>query len=264
MSRYKLAKKNGNLPALKDKYDPRTGYDWLSARTAFIEGWKESDGAIVWPTAAQISDKYDIPVQNVYNFISKEKWKAHREAHQREIAIERQREQSKRLANRAVKFDETSAAISEQTKEVIAIRLEQILRLRKMDNERIDILIKMIEDNDLEVSPSMRKELSPLVSAGEIESLMKGFALADEVGRKALGITETEDKGKINIEVTQTNNISEKMNQTDRAKIGGILDILSNNNIQLGELMVERQKEIEDKVKDVLDAEVIEEGSEDE
>jgi hypothetical protein len=245
----KKAAKNNNLPVLREKYDPRTKYDWLGARKEYIEGYYDADGTLVWPGPKDISERWDIPYGSVTTFISKERWKDHRDAHQNEMALARQKEHSKLLAKRAVKFDEKAADAAEVGQRLILGRLLELEELRAADRNRAEELKRRMDEG--EIIPVT--EFKSIIYHSELESLANSLSKFQDVGRKALGITDTEANVTQHVEITTTN-ISTEMQRTDQNRVEGILQLLANKNIELGELSRARDEQN----KQIVDAEYLE------
>lgn len=250
-----MPKPKDSLPQLREKYDPRTKYDWVTARTEYIEGYKDSDGTIVYPGPKEISERFDIPYGNVTTFISKERWKDHRDAHQNRIAVERQKEHARVLAKKAVKFDEQAAEASAVGQQLILDRLLELQELRNYDRVRVEELkARMLAGEVIPVS-----RFKSIIYHAELESLANSLSKFQDTGRKALGITDNDTTVTQHVEINQTN-ISNEMARPDQARAEGILQLLANKNIKLSGL--QEQREIQNQ--EVVEAEVIEltDGSE--
>jgi hypothetical protein len=225
------AAKNDKLPVLREQYDQRTKYDWLSARKDYIEGYEDAEGTIVYPGPKEISERYGIPYGNVTTFISKERWKDHRDAHMNEIALARQKEHSKVLAKKAVKFDEQAADAAQVGQELILGRLLELRSFRAADRARAEDLLERMEQG--EIIPVT--EFKSLLWHTELESLANSLDKFQNIGRKALGITDNDSTTVNHVEITQTN-IGTEMARTDQNRAEGIMQLLANKNLNLPEL----------------------------
>lgn len=185
-----MAKDAPKLPVLKDEYDERSKYDWTAIRHDFIYGVEDSSGTVIYPKPKELENIHNVPAQYVSNRATKEKWLKYREAQQNEEAIARQKEHQKRLANKAVKFDEEIIRYSETVQRILNARVNQIEMANAVDAERLNNLIMDVADGKRRIDNTLRNELKPLVSSYELESLMKSVALNLEVAHKAMGIDE--------------------------------------------------------------------------
>lgn len=248
--------KVSKLPELKDKYDERSKYDWNEIRNDYIFGYKDEQGTLIYPKPKDIEVKHNIPAQYVSNRATKEKWLKHREAHQNEVAIAQQKEHQKRLANKAVKFDEQAANSATLTQDVLHNRMMRMMQLDAVDNERILDLVEQVS-NGRPVDRALRDELKPLVSTYEWEAIWKAYTLANEVGRKALGITD--EKPTLNQTNVQINQISPSasLKEVDDLRQQKLAEILQNPNLRLP------VRQLEAGTEDIEDAEIVEEGDDD-
>jgi len=253
VSKYKVTKTKNTLPALKKTYDARAKYDWISIRKDYIEGMDDGEGSTVYPTHGQLIEKYGVPEQSLRNRASQERWEDHRQAHKREITIVRQKEMAKKLAKKAVAFDEQAADGAIEAMRLIEARLPIIKDIQEWDDARRLALLEQLENGEVEMdTKTVRNELRPMVSSSEFESLAKAYALFQDVGRKALGLTDGESaiNSQVTIEVSQLQNpVAQEMVKDSDARGREILRILKNKNLRLPGYT------------DVVDAEVINEGS---
>lgn len=220
------------LPALKESYDERSLYPWMTIRTEYIEGFEDEDGTWAWPGIKELAERYEIPEKQLQNRINKERWIEYKKAHQNQIALERQKEHAKRLTGRAIKFDEQSLEIAEFANGLIMDRLNELAELQDLVVQNRQIYIEAIEAGE-EVSVSKLK--ASAYSGSELESIAKAFAMFAETGRKALGIKDGEspiNQTTTNITVQQTN-IREDLNRTDADRMSEMMRILGNPNLSL-------------------------------
>ena len=229
MANYKPRKPK--LPPLPVESDSRAKYDWVSARRDYIEGIVDGDGTLVYPKNADISEKYGIPGQSLANKIHKERWADHRNANERERALEIQKQRTKLLAKKAVVFDETAADAAQTAMKIIAERLLIIDAINQHDINRQKALL-MAEEDGLEASYD---ELRPRWTFAEISELSKAFANFHEAGRKALGIKDDEsgvtNNQTVNIEITT--NVTEELRRNDETRQKALLSVLTNPNLVL-------------------------------
>jgi hypothetical protein len=246
-------KQKVSLPALPEKYDERSKYDWNTIRNDYIYGYQDKQGTLIYPKPKDLEEKHNVPAQYISNRATKEKWLKHREAHQNEVAIAQQKEHQKRLANKAVKFDEKAAIDATLTQDVLGARMMRMMQLDAVDNNRIQELIAQIEDGR-PVDRALRDELKPLVSTYEWEAIWKAYTLANEVGRKALGITD--EKPTLNQTNIQVNQVSPTaaLKELDELRNQKILEAMNNPNMRIPAITVA----VETDEDEIEDAELIE------
>lgn len=233
------------LPALKDSYDERSKYDWNTIRNDYIFGFKDNAGTLVYPKPKDLEDRHSVPAQYISNRATKEKWMKHREAHQNEVAIAQHKEHQKRLANKAVKFDEQAATDASMTQEILGSRIRTMMMLTIVDNNRIEEIVEEI-NNGREIDSELRAELKPLVSTYEYEAIWKAYTLANEVGRKALGITD--DKQNITQTNVQINQVSPSaaLKEIDDLRNQKLLEAFKNANMKIPGITTGHEEDIED------------------
>lgn len=255
-TKYRVGKRLDPLP---DSYGERSRYDWINIRKDYIEGALDEDGTVIWPSVSALAIKYDINGQQISNRANKERWSDHRDAHQRQIAVARQKAAAVDLAKKAVKFDEQAAEMAVTAQTAIQNRLIQIMQIQEVDKDRIDTLLEEIATTH-EVPEALRKELRPLVSAAEFESLMKALALANEVGRKALGIKDDEPaiRQQVNIETTISNNVTQQLRQSNEERNQALLNFFNNKNIRIPGVTSGTQLELEPGLVEDEEGEIVE------
>jgi hypothetical protein len=241
MAKYKIKTKE-KLPELKARYDERSKYDWLDVRAAFIEGTRDSDGTIVWPSVPELAKKYSIPEAALRNRVGSERWRDHRQAHQNQLAVERQKEHAKVLAKKAVKFDEQAVEASTVAQQIVLDRLYEIQELKTLDQPRLNEIRDRVEQGEI-IDP--RELRQSVVGYSELESLAKAFNLFNEVGRKALGLKDGETAGaQTNIQINQITNVAEQLRQSDEQRNQALLSVLQNSNLKLPGITTGKQEEI--------------------
>jgi hypothetical protein len=232
VAKYRVAKK---LPPLPITTDHRARYDWNHARRDYVEGVIDEDGTLVYPNNKQIAEKYDIPIQSLANKIHKERWRDHRVARERERSLEVQQERVKKLAKKAVIFDETTLNAAQAGIRIILNRLLLIADLDETDEQRIRGLKQAYENGEAD-DADFQKEIRRWVYYAEITELSKALEKFQIAGRTAAGIKEDESaitqNNTVNISLTQTN-IREELERDDETRAQALLSVLRNPNLVL-------------------------------
>lgn len=241
-------------PSILDKQnDPRAKHDWHTLRKEYIEGIDDGNGTIYYPTVAQLAERHGISNQLIVNKASREKWTAVKSAEMNRVALERQKKLAKLMANKQIKFSEKAAEDAMQTQIALGKRILQLTELTELDNARISVLMDRIEAGE-KITPAFRGELKGLVSSSEWESLWKAYALANEVGRKALGMKDGDEPAQTNNTfITQVNNTGPTQILKDTDRTSAILAALQNPNMVIPGVTVDVPE-----LEDTLDAEVVE------
>jgi hypothetical protein len=252
------AKKAPSLPVLKTENDERSKYDWATIMNEYVYGIQEDDGAVVYPKPKDLEARHNVPAQYISNRATKEKWVQHKEAHQREEALARQKEHQKRLAKRAVKFDETAADAASTAMQILHERLKQIRTIQILDIERQAELIEDLAVGNREVDSEFRSELKPLYSTYEIESIAKSMGISMEVAHKALGIED--GKPAINNTI-QIANIapSQALQEADEHRQKALESFFQNKNVRIPQFGLNAP---EDDILNAIEAEIVEDTDE--
>lgn len=235
MTNYKL-KKTTKLKELKPTTSSLARYDWNSAREDYINGCRDEDGAIVYLKNTDLAAKYGIPYQSLVNKITKERWSDHRSAREREKSIEVHQLRLKKLAKKAVVFDETTADAAQLAQKLILDRLVELSQIRERDKARIQAILEdwdATDPQDVDME-ALKIELRPMMWSTEVFELIKSLNLAAESGRRALGIKEDETgvtmNNQINIEIG-TQNVQSTLNSDDEARASALLQVIRNPNL---------------------------------
>lgn len=234
MANYKLTKPK--LKELKPTTSALARYDWNSAREDYINGWLDSDGAIVYPKNKELAEKYDIPAQSLANKINKERWNDHRNAREREKSIEIHQMRLKKLAKKAVVFDETTADAAQIAQKLILDRLQELYEVRERDKARIQNVLEEWDnaDPDSVDMEALKIELRPMMWSTEVFELAKAQSLFAETGRRALGIKDDETgvtmNNQVNIEIN-AQSVQSELNSDDEARAAAILQVIRNPNL---------------------------------
>jgi hypothetical protein len=235
MPKYQI--KKTKLKELKPTTSALARYDWNSCRDDYINGMADEDGAIVFPPNKVLAEKYGIPLQSLLNKISKERWSDHRSAREREKSIEIHQLRLKKLAKKAVVFDETTADGAQLAQKLIADRLAELVRIRERDQARISRVLddwEVADDEEIDME-ALKIELRPMMWSTEIFELAKAQSLFAETGRRALGIKEDETGETINnqINLSVTQNVQRELTSDDETRAAALLGILNNPNLVL-------------------------------
>lgn len=242
-------------------------YDWAHAREDYINGITDDEGVVRYPKNAEICEKYNIPSQSLSNRINKERWADHRAARQREQSIALHQARLKKMAKKAVIFDETTADAAQVAQKIILERLLELDQIRIRDRVRIQRILDewdetAPEDVDMDY---IKQQIKPLMWSTEIFELAKAMSLFAESGRRALGIKEDETG------ITMNNNVSIEINSVnsnnvltsdDETRAAALLQVLRNPNLIIPGL-TDKKESIEQVDKPlelesgVVDAEVV-------
>lgn len=211
--------------------DPQAKYPWEDMMRDYVEGW-DNKGQTVYPTGTEIAQRYGVPANQVQNKMAKQRWKDHRQAHQAEVANERKKEAVKKMAGKAIKFDEDSLSVADAGMSVISNRIQFILDVQQagLDPATMDNLKeKLARGEDLNMN-----DFRGVVYYKELEALAKAAASFQDVGRKALGIKDGENTfvNQVNVDVQQTN-VAAEIARPDRDRVKGILSIITRENANL-------------------------------
>lgn len=252
MPKYTLQKPK--LKELKPTTSALARYDWNSARDDYINGMLDDDNVLVFPKNKELAEKYGIPLQSLLNKITKERWADHRSAREREKSLELHKTRMKKLAKKAVIFDETTADAAQRAQQLIADRIEELYQVRERDKARIQAVLEewdVTDPEDLDME-ALKVQLRPMIWSTEIFELAKALSLFAESGRRALGIKEDETgitmNQQINIEV---NNVQKEMSSDDETRAAAILEVMRNPRLVLPGFNAP-----------VIDGEVVEEAKE--
>ena len=187
------------------------------------------------------------------NKITKERWSDHRKAREREKSIEIHQQRLKKLAKKAVIFDETTADAAQVAQKLILERLLELDQIRQRDRARIQAVLDDWDSTDpgsVDME-ALKIELRPMMWSTEIFELAKAMNLFAESGRRALGIKEDETgvtmNNQINIEIG-TQNVQSALSSDDEARAAALLQVIRNPNLVIPGL-----------TSPVVEAEVVEE-----
>ena len=252
--------KKTKLSPLPDKNRKNAVYDWLSIREDYINGTEQEDGIVVYPTPTELSEKYGVPYQSLLNKSHKERWNDHRAARTREKNIAIHQERVKKLAKKAVIFDETTVDAAQVAQKLVLDRLMELESIRERDKARIQRVLAewdVTEDSDVDME-ALRKELRPMIWSTEIFELAKSLSLFAESGRRALGIKEDETaltmNQQINIQMV-SQNAQDELDSDDENRARAILQIIRNPNLVIPNLV---EPETVPELENIVEAEVLE------
>ncbi len=64
----------------------KKNHDWLTISREYIEGYRQDDGSIRYPTTEELAEKYKIRGNRVRDHCAEERWRDKREAFKRKVA----------------------------------------------------------------------------------------------------------------------------------------------------------------------------------
>lgn len=234
MPKYQISKPK--LKELKPTTSALARYNWNDAREDYINGMLDDEGVLVFPKNKDLAEKYGIPLQSLLNKITKERWSDHRSAREREKSLELHKTRMKKLAKKAVIFDETTADAAQRAQQLIADRIEELYQVRERDKARIQAVLEEWDVTDPESldMEALKIQLRPMIWSTEIFELAKALSLFAESGRRALGIKENETgttmNQQINIEVTS---VQKELTSDDETRAAAILEVMRNPRLVL-------------------------------
>lgn len=256
--KFKVTQKT-KLPVLRESYDERALYPWMNIRTEYIEGFEDDDGTWQWPSVRELAARFDMPEKPLQNRMAKERWLEYRKAHQNQITLERQKEHAKRLAGKAVKFDEKASDTAMFGMDLIFERLQELQELKAIVEQNRQLAVQKVEDGEW-VPPAQLK--ASAISGAELESLAKAASMFTEAGHKALGIKDGENiqLTQNNVEINQTN-VRDELLRRDEDRVKEFLRIVQNKNFSVPQSALGQQPEEDDE--EVIEADLVEDEYED-
>lgn len=259
MKKYKI--KRPLLPptqsALTISYNGNTKYDWPAIKNDYITGYENEDGVRIYPTTKELSERHpDVPYGQIRNRASRENWETFKQKSMRDATVERHKMMLKKLNQGAIAFDEKTAEDAEFAKAMIRRQMENLAKAIFVDEARVAEVFRQLEEGEIEVLDIKQEWIKPWASPSAMESLAKAYALFVEVGRKAYGIKDDEPAitQKVNIDITNTTNVTQQIRKVDPRRLADLKRIMSNPNMILPGQNIVKQ--------DIIDGELVEDEME--
>ena len=168
-----------------------TKFDWEPIRRSYIEGWDSDDAKVqsrVFPTLQEVADHFGITSTRVREISARERWPARRKAYQYQAAVEGRKNRLTAMADQANDFDDKSLTVAKMGMAMVTTRLAEIAEeLKNSKTRRENARVKQERGEFVE-----RHELWSAINYKELEGLAKASQTFQEVGRKALGVSDIE------------------------------------------------------------------------
>ena len=81
-------------------------HNWPEIKCAYVEGYVDENGAIVWPTLEQCARDFDVSISTMRKRAAHEDWSAEKNAYRQNLERARQERKIDTLADKASQFDE--------------------------------------------------------------------------------------------------------------------------------------------------------------
>jgi len=81
-------------------------HNWPEIKSAYVEGYVDDSGAVVWPTLDQCAQDFNVSISTLRKRAAHEDWSEEKNAYRQNLEQARQERKIDVLADKATKFDE--------------------------------------------------------------------------------------------------------------------------------------------------------------
>ena len=251
------------------KSNPDRGrkYDWLTIRTAFIEGIQEEEGADPrkFLNMKELAEHFGIPVQRIRERGAEERWYDQREQYRMKMAKRRQAKRILELSEESLDFDSKSLGLAKLGMAMVTTRMSEIARDVKEHATRREEALRQ----QMAGYPADPEDMQTVIDARELDTLARAATGWQMLGQKALGTDvqrmEIQQDIQHNIDMdVEVTSISAELGRDDPERLSGFLmaaqraGIIGDFLLNQGELEGSGNPEIDNAVADIVDAELLE------
>lgn len=209
------------------KSNPDRGrkYDWLTIRTAFIEGIQDEDGAERrFLNMKELAEHFGIPTQRIRERGAEERWYDQREQYRMKMAKRRQAKRILELSEESLDFDSKSLGLAKLGMAMVTTRMSEIARDVKEQQIRREEAVKQ-QANGYPVDP---EDMQTVIDARELDTLARAATGWQMLGQKALGTDvqrmEIQQDIQHNIDMdVEVTSISAELGRDDPERLAGFL-----------------------------------------
>ena len=136
-------------------------YDWSKVKAEYVEGTRDDQGNIVWPTLEQLAQRYSLSFSTVQKRAARERWAEERKIFGRKVEEARREKKSEALASEAAQFD------------------AEVLRIARAAITQVTA--------HLALAAKVYRETGEPMDAAELDRLSRALERLQRAGRLALG-----------------------------------------------------------------------------
>jgi hypothetical protein len=221
--------------------------------TLFIEGVAKENGDITYPNLRQLADYTGSKYETIRAYSSRHRWPEKKQAHQLQLARERQKRQAAMRAKEATDFDQAALDAAKLGIAMLSNRLAEIARDSADWEDRKEDLKARIEAG-LQVD---KKELYPPVYHKEMLDIASALSTFQQVGMRALGtdVNRVEVSGPDGGPVESTVSVVQEMRRDDVDRLSSLVEAI----MESGLMSKEEVLQLEGTDDNVVDVEVVNE-----
>lgn len=246
---------------------PKTGFNWESIYREFVEGIAEGPGPEdrTFPTLKALAERHGPAYVTIRERAAAERWTEKKEQYQAQVAFDRQKERSKRLAKNAGEFDEKSYKVGDIGINLVMMRLAEIAQEAQAKKPVRDAAMQNLANG----VPIDDKDLRSAIWSREIEGLANAAERFQNIGMKSLGTDVQRHTlsgpggGPIEVDgvVAPTINIGQEIMRDDPERVAALIKSFGDAGLipqgmikEIGQSAFEQPDDDED----IQDAEIVE------